>query len=330
VVLRLGLGQEKPALDDAHTYARHLGSRHPDRAARIAFAIAAHHGERGDWRAAQEQLRRSLRLIDASSEFDVKTEAHALLGQAYLELGQRTQAARQYSIVRTLWADPQAATEAILGSKGSKAERQRRLGRSLTALGEATYFAAEEQRSAVERIRFPAYHGPGSIAQVNRHIQTQVKAWIDRKKPLLEAATQSYTKVLQIEPHAPPPWVIASGAQVGAMWSQFVTEFRAAPVPDSILSDERLRTEYYAALDRASEPYKQLARQAYEKCLDYSVKYQYFDEHSRSCEVWLATNYKTDYHLLDEFRGAPDRANSASREHPPALRIGGEPLRAGR
>ena len=40
------------------------------------------------------------------------------------------------------------------------------------------------------------------------------------------------------------------------------------------------------------------------------MKYQYFDEYSRDCEKWLAKNYKTEYHLVDEFRGAPTRVNS--------------------
>ena len=330
VILRLGLGQDEPALSDARAYARQLGERYPERASRIAFAIAAHHGERGEWRDARQYLQGAIRSIDASAELDVRTQAHALLARAHLELGSRAQAAREYATVRRLWSNQGDAARAILGAKGTNAENQRRLGRALAALGEATYFVADEKRRAVERIRFPAYHGPGTIAAVDRHIKTKVRDWITLKKPLLEAATQSYTEVLRIEPDAPPAWVIASGAQVGALWSQFVAEFRAAPIPDSIRQDEQLRTAYYEALDRASEPYKQLARQAYEKCLDYSVRYQHFDGHSRACEVWLSENYKAEYHLLDEFRGSPSRANSAAREHPPALAIGGEPLRARR
>ncbi len=53
------------------------------------------------------------------------------------------------------------------------------------------------------------------------------------------------------------------------------------------LSYAELRGEYYATLDEASEPQKQRAKVAFKTCLDYSVKYQYFDEYSRTCEVWL-------------------------------------------
>jgi hypothetical protein len=60
--------------------------------------------------------------------------------------------------------------------------------------------------------------------------------------------------------------------------------------------------------------------------LGYSVKYQYFDEFSRTCEEWLAQNYKNEYHLVDEFRGSPNRVNSVLLEQGNPLRIGGEPM----
>ncbi len=69
-----------------------------------------------------------------------------------------------------------------------------------------------------------------------------------------------------------------------------------------------------------------MARGAYETCLGYSVKYQYCDQYSRDCEEWLAENYKADYHLVDEFRGAPTRVNDPLREQGYPLRLGGEPL----
>jgi len=53
------------------------------------------------------------------------------------------------------------------------------------------------------------------------------------------------------------------------------------------------------------------------------VKYQYFDEDSRVCEEWLSKNFPADFHLIDEFRGAPTRANSGLTETPQALNIDG-------
>jgi len=112
------------------------------------------------------------------------------------------------------------------------------------------------------------------------------------------------------------------------MWGTFVKEFRAAPIPDGIKKDYELRTAYFGALDDASEPQKQQAKGAFEICLGYSVKYQYFDQFSRTCEEWLATNYKNEYHLVDEFRGSPNRVNSVLKEQGNPLRIGGSPIAA--
>ena len=92
------------------------------------------------------------------------------------------------------------------------------------------------------------------------------------------------------------------------MWGDFVDEFRAAPIPDG--SGRRTPSfggVYYDALDGASEPMKSgRAKPALVTCLDYSVKYQYFDESLAKCEVWLAKNYKAEFHVVDELRGVAD------------------------
>ena len=108
------------------------------------------------------------------------------------------------------------------------------------------------------------------------------------------------------------------------MWGDFVDDFRRAPIPAAWKTDAELRGVYYDALDAASEPFKtRNAKPALKKCLDLSVKYQYFDEFSRNCEVWLAKNYKSEYHVVDELRGAPTLSNSGLDEKaPPVLTDG--------
>ena len=81
-----------------------------------------------------------------------------------------------------------------------------------------------------------------------------------------------------------------------------------------------------SARDEARAAFKQQAKGAYQVCLGYSVKYQYFDDYSRKCEEWLAQNYKAEFHLVDEFRGAPNKVNNPLDEQAYPVRIGGEPL----
>jgi hypothetical protein len=53
------------------------------------------------------------------------------------------------------------------------------------------------------------------------------------------------------------------------------------------------------------------------------VKFQYFDEFSRACEVWLAKNYGAEYHLIDEFRGSPSRVAAGLTDKPQAVNMDG-------
>jgi hypothetical protein len=176
---------------------------------------------------------------------------------------------------------------------------------------------------------------------VLKFINTKVKDWMTKKRPAILEAEKEYLKIVQIKPVPPPQWVISAGSAVGNMWGNFVAEFRAAPYPkewdkkgESPFGDPKeptappllwseIRAQYLASLDAASEPQKRRAKQAYITCLGYSVKYQYFDEDSRACEEWLSKNYPAQFHLIDEFRGSPNRANSGLDERPQALNIDG-------
>ena len=327
VVLRLGLGQEGAAIDAAKNFNRFFGARKPKETAQIAFAVAAHFAEKGEWEQTRKRLAGAMRLIDKGASLDIKVQAHTLLGRAYVKLNRGRNADTEYGKVRKLWANPSAAVKAIEAIEGEDAgAKQRRLGRALTAVGEALFYFAEKKRRKVEGVKFPEYKGPGTREEVVKHIQTKVKGWIGKKKPLIEDASKDYKQIVDLQPVPPPIWVIAAGSRVGEMWGTFVKEFRAAPIPDFIKKDYELRTAYYGALDDASEPQKQIAKSAYKTCLDYSVKYQYYDSFSRACEEWLAENYKAEFHLIDEFRGSPNRVNSTLKERPYPVQIGGEPF----
>jgi tetratricopeptide (TPR) repeat protein len=328
VVLRLGLGQDDLAIKDADAFNRYYGARKPAQAAQIAFAVAAHYGEKKDWGNVEKKLAGAMRLIDGKATVDVQAQAHALLGRAYAKSNKGAVAAKEYGKVVALWKDPKAAVAAIEGLAEDPNAKQRRLGRALEAVGESLFFFAEQKKAKVDKVAFPEYKGQGSKEAVLKHIGTKVKDWIGKKRPLIDEASVEYKKIVDLQPVPPPRWVIAAGSRVGEMWGTFVKEFRAAPIPDSMKKDYEIRTAYYGALDEASEPQKQQAKGAYDLCLGYSVKYQYFDEYSRACEEWLAQNYKAEYHLVDEFRGAPNRVNSVLKEQGNPLRIGGDPIAA--
>jgi len=327
VVLRLGLGMEDEAIKDADAFKRYYGARKPEQTAQIAFAIADHYGEKKDWQNVSKNLGGAMRLIDQKATLDVRLQAHALLARAYTETKRDGPAKGEYKKVVGLWSDPSKAVAEIQGIKGeTEAGTTRRLGRALEAVGEALFYFAEVEKEKVDAYKFPAYKGAKDKEGITKHIGTKVKDWYVKKKKMIQDVSAEYKKVVDLQPVPPPRWVIAAGSRVGDMWGKFVDDFRSAPIPKAWESDYEIRTAYYGALDDASEPFKQQARGAYEVCLGYSVKYQYFDQFSRTCEEWLADKYKAEFHLIDEFRGSPTHINDPLKEEAYPLRLGGEPL----
>lgn len=334
VVLRLGLGQEDQAIKDADLFNKNYGSQKPAQTAAIAFAIGAHYAEKEDWDNARKRLSSALSQVDRNAGLDVQIQAHALMGRVYTKINNASQAQSEYNKVRGLWSNPDAQLKKLEAAYPDENDRIRRLGKALTAVGEALFFFAEVKKKDVDKVRFPEYKGSGERADVLKHIQTKVADWVKKKRTVIEEADKEYQKIVALQPEPPPRWVIAAGSRVGQMWGKFVAEFRAAPIPKEwnqkgphpLIPDltwEDIKFNYYASLDEASESQKQAAKAAFKTCLDLSVKRQYFDEFSRACEVWLAKNYGAEYHLIDEFRGSPTRVAAGLTDKPLALNIDG-------
>lgn len=323
VILRLGLGQEDQAIADAQIFTRNYGSSKPAQTAQIAFAVGSHYADNEQWDKAQKALSGAMGTISRAAP-DIQVQARATLARSHTKLrGQDNQAKAEYAKVRALWSNPADAEAKIKAAYPDEdnAQHDRRLAKALNSVGEAYFYAAEERRKTeVETVKFPAYKGPGDKDSVLKHIQTKVKDWYTKKRDAIGKVEPEYVKILELKPVPPPKWVIAAGSRAGLMWGDLVDDFRRAPIPEAWKKDADIRGTYYDALDAASEPFKvNHAKPALKKCLDLSVKYQYFDDFSRSCEVWLAKNYKAEYHVVDELRGAPTLSNSGLDEKAPPV-----------
>lgn len=326
VLLRLGLGDEEHGIEDAALFRKNYGQSKPVQAAAIAFAIGSHYADKEDWKSARTALEGSKALFDKAAP-DIQVQAHATLAKAYTQTKADAGAKTEYAKVRALWSNPADAVSKINGAYAGEDDSAhlKRVAKALNAVGEAYFYEADQTRRAtVDTIKFPDYKGPGTKDDVLKHINTKVVAWLEKKKPAIEKAEAEYKKIIDLQPDAPPKWVIAAGSRVGLMWGDFVDDFRKAPIPDAWKKDAELRGVYYDALDGKSQPIKdQKAKPALKTCLDYSVKFQYFDDFSRACEVWLAKNYKAEYHVVDELRPSPTLSNSGLDDKPPPLLVGG-------
>ncbi|MBW2454329.1 MAG: hypothetical protein JRI68_07455 [Deltaproteobacteria bacterium] len=339
VVLRLGLGQPHKAQADAKHFTRLYGASKPQQAAQIAFAIGAHHVDRGAHRTAERTLGRALSQIEAHGSADVRLQAHAMLGRVQAELENHGKAATHFGRVLSQGRDIAKLKQAIHSGNDPADRRQRRLGKALMAIGEARFYFAERERAKAAALVFPKYQGSGTRKDVERFVQTKVGAWLDAKVPAIQRATAAYAEVVKLnDPEPPPRWAIAAGASVGELWGELVTDFIRAPYPrqwdqpGTIPGSQpptlwhELRAKYQAELARKAGPFKKTAKQAYITCLEYGILYQYFDGELRSCEQWLADNYPSEFHVVDEFRGAPTRVSSGLAERPSALAVDGRPV----
>jgi hypothetical protein len=305
VVLRLGLHQNDLATRDVELYVKNYGAKRPAEAARVRFALAAHAVEEENWSGARDLLSGWGKAFDGRAPLDLRLQAHALLGRALVKLNDDKKAEPEYALVRDLWRDQAAGVKAIQDA-GSD---DRQLAKALTAVGEARFFFAERARREVEKIRFPEFKGKADRATIAEWTRTKVAAWSKNKQAAIQAAEKGYLAVLEIQPMAPPRWVIASASRAGQMWGKFTAEFRAAPIPrewkgrgtlpGTTLTAPEVRALYYQALDEGAQPMKAQAKAAFKTCVDYSVKYQYADEFSRQCHEWLNKNYRAEFHAFD-------------------------------
>ncbi len=339
IVLRLGLGQEDQAVADVKEYQKDYGNSNAVETAQIAFAIGAHYADKEDWDSAKKALSGAMGTLDKAPP-DIQVQAHATLARALMHTKAEKSAAGEYEKVRKLWGDGSAAQAKINEAYKSEGEDQRahRLGKALDAVGEATFFASEDRRhEKVDAIPFPNYKGNGTKDDIKKYTEKVLLPWVQKKRTAIEEVDNDYQKITDLQPVPPPRWVIAAASRAGLMWGNFVDDFRKAPYPKDwdkkgfvpgtgdTLSWADIRADYLQHLDEASEPIKRdKAKPALKRCLDDSVKYQYFDEYSRDCEKWLAKNYKTEYHVVDELRGAPTLSNGGLDDHPPPLIVGGQ------
>ncbi len=318
VVLRLGLGHRQKALRNAKLFAKQYRNRQPGPAAQIAFAIGSNYAHRKDWRNAERQLSRALPQIKQHTSIATYAQALAALGRSYAALERPLQADTAYGKLRGLFKDPAAAKRQIAASTKVKAAQKRRLKQLLTAVGEGWFYLADKKRARAEAMKFPAYRGSGSAADVKRHIRIRVKPWIKRKRPAIEAATAAFKKVIKLNGGQPPPkWAVAAGAAVGKLWGEFTEDFRRAPYPKkwdqkgyipNVTPPTRwidLKWKYIGKIDKLSTPFKAFAKKRYVECLEYSVLYQHFDENSHQCERWLSKHYPKEFHIIEEFRVTP-------------------------
>jgi tetratricopeptide (TPR) repeat protein len=309
--LRLGLDDVDRAREDLDSFRRAYRATRVDDLAGLTVALARRYVEEERWEEALAMLEGGMRAIDASHRFDAMVQAHYLLGTARAQVVPGTapkgptanEALVEMRQVGALWANP---ADALVKTKRGLAPGVVEAGvrDTIDAVAGAIFFLAEEKRrTTVDALLPAAPTRTASPAEIRAQIAAKVAPWARQRMLAIQAAIPGYEKVLTLDPPPSAFWTIAAKGRIALMWADFVDAFRAPPVPPIWNASPAVRGAWYDGVDALAEPIKVAhAKPATTACLEASRRLGTFSAFTRDCEVWLARNYKAEFHVLDELR----------------------------
>ncbi len=210
---------------------------------RAALSIADYDVRAEKWADAEQWLTQEKSLFDATQQLDAKLVYHATLARIALGRGRNEKAFAEYGVVRQLWKTAPPAAKTF----DTKNPYFNELKEILEAVGEAEFFFAQRAEKAVDAIQFSPYRGPLVEKPVYRYIMEHRKIELTKFKAI-ERASEEYHRVLEIEPVAPPRWVIAAANRLGNLWAAFARDVEnvpklSGPVPGTsgVTYEERMR-----------------------------------------------------------------------------------------
>ena len=315
IMLRVGVGDIDRAIEDLQVFSKNYGATRASEIPKMVVTVATALWDHGRPKDSREFMEKWLNLVEKNGNLHQRILTHALLGRIYVHERAPEKAAKEFEIVRAAWKKPEETLAQHDAMGGTETEKLRRLGQTITAVGEALFFFGEQKRAEVEAIRFPEYTGSGSKESVTTFVSTKILAWMKDKRLAIELAEAEYQKILALQPASPPRWVVASAGRVGVMWSGFISEFRRAPMPKEWKSTAPLpgtstpgteiKKLYLEQLSAMSEPILQRSTQAFLVCVNHSVKFQWFDDHSQACVDWLEKRFPKEWIKVEEIRPQP-------------------------
>lgn len=284
--LRLALGQQEAASNAVRAFERSYGRKAPNDTDELVMFVARTLSDDG-----AHELARSLVARRPWRDPVDRIVALGIEGHAALAAGKSRDADEAFDAILGQ-TDRVGAMRALSRGIGDDAAAVRRLGTALTVVGEARHRRARAKRDALALDRVPRFRGPRERQRLDRFFRDEIGPWLTDKHAAIEAAEEAYISVLRIEPAPPPQWVIASGADVAAMWSELLDAIESLPEP---ALDRSLLDIYRSSMDHVASPILRRAKQAARICVDYGTKYWIANEDTRRCERWLVDRFPEEY-----------------------------------
>lgn len=291
VVLRLGLGDVAQGSKDVDTFVKLYGTSKPALTAEVVFALAASAKEHGDTERALAILKGNEAVFE-HSPLDIRLRETALRARGHAETPATAKLAKtEYAQVVSMWGTGAEVLKSleVAYPEADETQRIRRLGRSLDAVGEALFHAAEDERlTHVETVKPPVYNGPNEGAAVLRYVKKVVPEWAQKRRAAIEWTEAMYTRITDLRPVPPPRWTLSATARVAGMWASFSADYYTV-IPKSMNHPPGADIGSVELLGLAGGTAARVehAKPAYQQCVALSVRFQYTDDLTRECERWL-------------------------------------------
>ncbi len=324
VFFRLGLSDDKRALDDANLFARNYGRRLSQKTSQVVFSVGSVYERQGRLDQVISHYKRYLKDYGRSALPHQEILANQAIGEAYWKLNKRREARIYFKAAVKEWAT--GAPKKIDRLRDvSKGEKTRFLREALDGAAASQFHLSEYSFEAFKAVKFPQYRGGRKMASVNKWAKGDFARWVKKKAGALQAAEREYNEVASMSAKLAngvkmesAPWQIAAASRVGEMYRSFVDEFRDAPIPREIEKDAQLYDIYVGALDEQSEPLQKQAISKFEFCVKTATNVRWFNKWSRSCEEELNRLNPRDYPVAAELRGGADHVKSTLGQPRPA------------
>jgi hypothetical protein len=308
VALRLGTEARKLAADDVSLFLVNYEKADPARASELVVTLANDYADHGDFDACRTTIGRELSTVFPAAEPHVAVRALLVFARCSNEMGDPEGARR--SRQAGLAAAEALSLEALRSAEGRAAARE--IAAALLAEGRDATVEAENTR-------LPPFAGAPTREAVLVYVKTTVSDWVRKRRTALDAAARHFERVRGLGELAPAAAQVESRLRLGQARAQFAGEFRGAPIPavwkgskplrgSQGMSPEELRGLYHAAIDEASEPQKQAAKQAFVDCLEVSAALRRHDANTRLCQSWLSKNFAGEYPPPEVPQLTPGRA----------------------
>ena len=273
------------------------------------------------WADAAVALRRYAVDFDASGDLSLTVQQHSLLGRIFSRRGELALAVDELRRAAELWSSPRALEfiRALPDGEQSQASIRAAVDAAAAAVFEIAEIRRRQLIAPCPEFKLPNARGSSTSvaaeavahgesrhvrrikAKLMKYLENDVRPWAIANREAIGVVSREYEKVYLVPPAAPSSWRVAVAQRIGQMWAERVATIRSVLSPPEPSRYSLMEPNFYwPSGDDWGEEEKQIARLAFDACVHLSRQHHLYSEHTEQCELWLAKNYRAEYHLLDE------------------------------